>query len=99
MTEETLLTKFKRRMKIFHSAEDGYLEDILKASEEDVLSLIGQVSKDDVRTTELILERSRYVYNDSLEFFYDNFQQRIMDLSIEHANYLDGDVDDSQSTV
>lgn len=94
-----LLQKFKKRMKIFHSAEDDNLKDILAASKQDILSLVGSTAESDPRTTELIMERSRYVYNDSLEFFYDNFQQHIFDLSLGYAAYLDGDEDDSQSTV
>lgn len=82
--EHSLLTRFKRRMKIFHDSEDKELSIILNDSEEDVLRLIGENGKDDRRTKELIIERSRYVYNDSLEFFYDNFQQRILDISLDY---------------
>lgn len=91
MSGEVLLEKFKKRMKIFHSAEDDYLKDILNASQMEIHSKVGLAAIDDPRTTELIMERSRYVYNDSLEFFYDNFQQPILDLSLEYATYLDGD--------
>lgn len=88
-----LLDTFKVRMKIFHSSEDDYLTSVLETSELDILSLVGQDAKEDKRTTELIMERSRYVYNDSLEFFYDNFQQRILDISLDYATHLDGDTD------
>lgn len=91
MSDEVLLNKFKGRMKIFHSAEDDYLKDILNTSKMDIHSKVGLAAIEDPRTTELIMERSRYVYNDSLEFFYDNFQQPILDLSLEYATYLDGD--------
>jgi hypothetical protein len=37
---------------------------------------------------ELVIERSRYVYNDSLEFFNDNFQSELMAVSL--ANYEEG---------
>lgn len=95
--KHVLLSKFKRRMKIFHTSEDEYLNDILEPSELDILSLVGEDAKDDKRTIELIIERSRYVYNDSLEFFYDNFQQRIMDISLDYATHLDGDTDGDTS--
>lgn len=79
-----LLKQFKDRMKIFHDSEDENLQNILEASELDVIRLVGEGSKEDPRTKELIIERSRYVYHDSLEFFYDNFQQRILDLSLDY---------------
>lgn len=96
-TEENthpLLTRFKKRMKIFHSSEDNSLSEILSDSEKDVVRLIGKAGAEDRRTKELIIERSRYVYNDSLEFFYVNFQQRILDISLD---YMDGDSDGDTS--
>lgn len=96
-TEEnthSLLTRFKKRMKIFHSSEDNSLSEILSDSEKDVIRLIGKAGAEDRRTKELIIERSRYVYNDSLEFFYVNFQQRILDISLD---YMDGDSDGDTS--
>lgn len=99
MTEQELLDKFKDRMKIFHKAEDEDLKDILAASKRDVLSLVGTTAEIDERTTELILNRSRYVYNDRLEFFHEHFQHIIFDLSLEYATDLDGDEDADQSTI
>lgn len=81
---DSCLDEFKRRMKISHSSEDLLLEGILEASYEDIKSLIGDFSMEAyAKGKELVFERARYVYNDSLEYFYDNFQQRIMDLSID----------------
>lgn len=78
------LKEFKKRMKISHSSEDEMLTDILDASSEDVKGLIGDFDMETyVKGKELVFERARYVYNDSLEYFYDNFQQRIMDLSMD----------------
>lgn len=89
--QDELLKKFKSRMKIFHSAEDENLKEILAASKQDVISLVGTAAKDDKRTTELIMDRSRYVYNDSLEFFHGHFQSIIFDLSLEYSLSSDGD--------
>lgn len=92
---ESYLADFKKRMKIFHSSEDEQLIDLLEISYRDISSLIGLFDpKDFLAGKELVFERSRYVYNDSLEFFYDNFQQRIMDLSLE----LSGGDDDGDSS-
>lgn len=81
---DRFLEEFKWRMKISHSSEDMLLISILEASYEDVKSLIGDFDMESYsKGKELVFERSRYVYNDSLEYFYDNFQQRIMDLSLD----------------
>lgn len=81
---DRFLEEFKRRMKISHSSEDMMLIGILEESYEDIRRLIGDFNMESyVSGKELVFERSRYVYNDSLEYFYDNFQQRIMDLSLD----------------
>lgn len=85
--------ELKQRLKIFHDSEDVYLERILKASEADVLSLVGKEAKNDLRTIELIYERSRYVYNGSLEFFYDNFQEQILNISLNYSGLEVGEMD------
>lgn len=87
------IEELKERMKIFHDSEDYNLQRILDTSEKDVLSLVGEDAKNDLRTIELIYERSRYVYYDSLEFFYDNFQEPILNLSLEYASGGDADGD------
>ena len=91
---ELSLNRFKQRMKIFHKSEDDILRQILETSKQDVLALVGKAARDDARTIELIYERSRYVYYDSLEFFYDNFQEQILNLSLQYADVggeADGD--------
>lgn len=81
---EQTLEEFKRRMKIYHSSEDEALKDILQASFEDIRQLIGDFEMEQFPAgKELVFERGRYVYNGSLEYFHTNFQQRIMDLSLE----------------
>lgn len=83
ITDE-LLAKFKRRMKISHSSEDDTLKDILSASVEDIKVKCGQFDIEvNERARELVFERSRYVYNDALEFFNDNFASQITSLALE----------------
>ena len=90
---DELLTEFKERMHIFHDMEDNNLKRILDASVIDIESRGGSMLNAKEQTTELVLERSRYVYNDSLEFFYDNFREQLMNLSFEM--YLpEGDTDE-----
>lgn len=79
-----LLEPFKERMRIFHSGEDKNLSRMLESSEANILSIVGSQRPTEPRVRELILERARYVYNDQVEFFYDNFQGDLMALSLEN---------------
>lgn len=79
-----LLEPFKERMKIFHSGEDNNLSRMLESSEANIFSLVGSQRPTEPRVRELILERARYVYNDQVEFFYENFQGDLMALSLEN---------------
>lgn len=84
MITESLLTSFKNRMKISHSIEDETLKEILSASVDDITSKCGTFDVEThKRARELVLERSRYVYNDGLEFFDTNFLPQILSLSVE----------------
>lgn len=81
---ERFLKEFKQRMKISHSSEDPYLLDLLAVSYDDITALIEDFDMESYRQgKELVFERARYAYNDSLEYFYGNFQQRIMDISLD----------------
>ena len=79
-----LLKSVKERMRIFHSGEDENLSRMLESSEANILSLVGSQRPTEPRVRELILERARYVYNDQVEFFYENFQGDLMALSLEN---------------
>ena len=79
-----LLEPFKERMRIFHSGEDNNRSRILESSEANILNLVGSQYPTEPRVRELILERARYVYNDQVEFFYENFQGDLMALSLEN---------------
>lgn len=87
-----LLAEFKERMKLSDD-EDANLTRILKASIEDLIDKCGQY---DVNTSErfkeLVFERSRYAYNDALEYFNDNFQSQITTLAISAALTVEGTV-------
>lgn len=82
---QKLLIEFKDRMKI-GSDEDDNLTRILKASVEDLQDVCGDY---DINTSErfkeLVFERSRYAYNDVLEYFDENFLSQIVKLSLAKA--------------
>ena len=79
-----LLGAFKERMKIFHDVEDANLSRMLTSSERAILDLTDSFDASDSRVEELVLERSRYLYNDQVEFFYANFQGEILELSLKN---------------
>lgn len=80
-----LLVEFKDRMKLSDD-EDDNLTRILKASVEDLQDICGDY---DINTSErfkeLVFERSRYVYNDTLEYFHTNFLTQLNNLNIAMA--------------
>lgn len=80
-----LLSEFKERMKLGDD-EDDNLTRILKASNDDLQRICGDY---DINThevfKELVFERSRYVYNDALEYFHANFLTQLNNLNIAKA--------------
>jgi len=95
ITQE-ILQQFKDRMHI-DDGEDVNLLRILKASHEDLISICGPYDIDtNERFKELVFERSRYAYNDALEYFYTNFLTQINNLNLGKALEsikLEGDPD------
>ncbi|MEW8985488.1 MAG: hypothetical protein AB2401_00435 [Bacillus sp. (in: firmicutes)] len=84
ITQETL-QQFKDRMHL-DDGEDGNLMRILRASHEDLTRICGEYDINDHEGfKELVFERSRYAYNDALEYFYNNFQTQITNLNLGKA--------------
>ncbi len=81
---EDILQEFKDRMHL-GSFEDENLKSILSASYEDLKHTCGDYTLEDKPFKELVFERSRYVYNDALEYFEKNFLTRINNLAIRKA--------------
>lgn len=79
---DTVVTELKLRMKIFHHTEDDDLKRILSSSLIALNHSCGTFGFDNEMGKELVFERARYVYNDSLEYFADNFSTEIMNLSL-----------------
>lgn len=94
MVTDDLLEEFKSRMHIFHNGEDDNLKQLLSFSIAFIKSKSGNVVFDgnknvDKLAKELVIERSRYAYNDAVEYFEDNFLSEIISLSIETAGDFD----------
>lgn len=76
-----IINEFKERMHL-GDFEDDNLKRILKASVKDLQGTCGDYDLEDETFKELVFERSRYVYNDALEYFEENFLTRINSLSM-----------------
>ncbi|MEH6891965.1 hypothetical protein V7024_20230 [Bacillus sp. JJ864] len=80
-----ILQQFKERMRLGDD-EDDNLKRILSTSNKALIKVCGDYDlNDDEVFKELVFERSRYVYNDALEYFDNNFLSQINSLSIEKA--------------
>lgn len=83
----------KNTLKIFHTAEDEHIRRLLESSYNVLKEQVGDFDIDtDNLGSELVYERVRYMYNDALEYFEDNFRTQIVELSIK--NKLLDSVDD-----
>lgn len=75
----------KKRLKIFHAAENEHIESLLKQSYEDISYRCQSfVMNESLRGAELVYERTRYAYNDLLEFFHENFISQITSFALEN---------------
>ncbi|HLQ74938.1 MAG TPA: phage gp6-like head-tail connector protein [Alloiococcus sp.] len=84
MIDQKILGEFKERMHLGDFEDDNLLR-ILTSSYEDLLETCGDYTLEDETFKELVFERSRYVYNDALEYFEENFLTRINTLAMRKA--------------
>jgi hypothetical protein len=85
ITQELLL-EFKNRMHISHSSEDDNLKRLLSFSVEVLQEKCGAFDAEkNTRAKELVFERTRYLYNDAVEYFEDNFLSEITSLGLSIA--------------
>jgi len=89
LVTDDLLKEFKEKNHISHN-EDDNLKKLLSSSIAYVRRKCGEFdlkgTKDtDISAKELVLERTRYSYNDAVEFFEENFRSEIFSLGIEMA--------------
>lgn len=88
----SILTEFKDRMRLGDHEDDNLIR-ILSSSNAELKRICGDydITTDEV-FKELVFERSRYVYNDALEYFNTNFLNQINSLGIAKA-LEEGDTD------
>ena len=84
MNDPVFIDEFKDRFRIFHSSEDEGIGKQLESGFTDIKSIIGEFDPTKYeKGKELVYERTRYLRNEALEYFYDSFQMMIMDASID----------------
>ena len=90
------LKAFKQRMRINTEDPDeiANLTDMLIASYTSILRLVGVKDASDPEVKELIIERSRYTYNDALDEFKENYKQNIRDVYLANQPEESEDGDD-----
>ncbi|WP_306009346.1 hypothetical protein [Bacillus sp. MMSF_3328] len=80
-----IINEFKERMHL-GDHEDDNLGRILSASDKALRRECGNYDiNTDETFKELVFERSRYVYNDALEYFHKNFLSKINSLGVDKA--------------
>lgn len=79
------LKEFKERMRIEDDGDDVNLTRILNASVLALQTSCGDYEMKDEVFKELVFERSRYAYNDALEYFNANFLTEINTLGVAKA--------------
>lgn len=84
----------KQRLKIFHTFEDEHIKQLLNESYEDIKSRCQEFDMDDnYQGATLVYERTRYAYNDALEYFHDNFLGPITSFALDNMEEVDYESD------
>lgn len=74
MITDTHVEEFKNRNRIFYDIEDDRIKNDLGMSYEDIKAKCGDFDMQQSSLgRELVYERTRYVFNDKLEEFHNNF--------------------------
>lgn len=88
------LADVKAHLHIFHSVEDDYLQSLLKQSQLAVARMTGVSEGDEY--DELVLNRVRYAYNDSLDEFEERYQSILLGLSTQLLANDEGESDETE---
>lgn len=82
-----LLEELKNYLKITWDYEDDYLQNIISRGKEYLKDLTGTEIEFDNEgpAKSLLLDYCRYYYNNSVEYFEENFQRQIVRLQFKEA--------------
>ncbi|WEZ09575.1 phage gp6-like head-tail connector protein [Priestia flexa] len=85
VTDE-LLQEFKDMMHFTHNSEDSNLHRLLSFSIDAIKRRCGKFDIDvNLGARELVLQRTRYAYNDAVEYFDKNFSSEIINVQLDIA--------------
>lgn len=85
ITDE-LLDEFKDFAKISHDTEDNYLKKLLEKSYSNIESRFGEFNiYENLEGQELVFSRTRYAYEDLLEYFNDNYQDDLLNFGLNNV--------------
>ncbi|NDP82681.1 phage head-tail adapter protein [Staphylococcus aureus] len=92
---DELVQDFKGMEKIDHTSEDIYIKKLLKRSYEKLQRDYGKFDIDkNLIGRELVLNRTRYAYQDLLEYFNENYRVDLIDFGISLV-----EVEDDEETI
>lgn len=95
MITDKHVQEFKENMSIFHKSQDDKFKRNLNSSYLAIQNICGPFEIDEsVLGKELVFERTRYMNNDQLEFFDDNFSTMINDFGLLNK-IMAGGIDES----
>ncbi|MDO6572989.1 hypothetical protein ACIA13_01570 [Staphylococcus pasteuri] len=90
MITDTHVEEFKNRNRIFYDIEDDRIKNDLGMSYEDIKAKCGDFDMEQCSLgRELVYERTRYVFNDKLEEFHNNFLSSIVQFQIMNMEVSD----------
>ncbi|MBF7022488.1 hypothetical protein [Staphylococcus kloosii] len=92
MIQQELVDQFKARNRIFYDMEDERIKNDLALSYIDIKNKCGYFDIDELSLgRELVFERTRYILNDKLEEFNDNFLSSIVQFQIINVEVFNDD--------
>ncbi|UXR51018.1 hypothetical protein [Staphylococcus simulans] len=90
MIQDAHVEEFKARNRIFYNMEDERIKKDLELSLDDIQEKCGSFDIDTSNIgKELVYERTRYVFNDKLEEFHNNFLSNIVQFQIMNMEVAD----------
>lgn len=89
---DEVLEEFKERMKITSNSEDKNLQRMLASSFNRITELCGDFDLErESSGKDLVFERTRFMYNDALEYFEDSFLSLIQSFAFEQLPEVEPD--------
>lgn len=86
--DKPMLIEFKEYAKISHDTEDAYLTNLLRKSYSNLISRFGYFDiYENLNGQDLVFARTRYAYEDLLEYFNDNYADDLLNFGLNNNVY------------